>query len=79
MAYYLKGDYPSALKDFEEAMLDSDDFKNCGLYGRGQTKIKTGDTAGGKADISAAIAADARAKYKLDYPYTFCMHGILGG
>ena len=79
MAYYLKGDYPSALKDFEDTLLDRDDFKFCGMYGRGLVKIKTGDAAGGRADIAATIAADATAKYKIDYPYLFCIHGIVGG
>jgi tetratricopeptide (TPR) repeat protein len=65
-ALLLRGDANFALARFEQAAADFDAFlkqdaKNAwALYGRGMAKMKTGDTAGGTADITAAkaLAAD---------------------
>ncbi len=71
MAYQKKADYDRAIKDYEEAMLEADDFKTCGLYGRGLVKLEKGDIAGGQADINAANAADAQAKFPIQFGYFF--------
>jgi tetratricopeptide (TPR) repeat protein len=77
MAFHRKGDYDEAVEDYDAAILGPDDARPCGLYGRGLVKLKMGDIAGGKADIAAADAADAKAKYPIGYEAHFCIHGIV--
>jgi tetratricopeptide (TPR) repeat protein len=63
--FLLRGDANFALARSEQAAADFDaslrqDAKNAwALYGRGMAKMKTGDAAGGAADIKAAKALSA--------------------
>ena len=80
MAFHKKGEFDQAIKDYERAMLFPEDglanFGNCGLYGRGLVKLKTGDTEGGRRDMEAARAGDVTAKHPSRYDEFFCLHGI---
>jgi tetratricopeptide (TPR) repeat protein len=64
-AFLLRGDANFALARFEQAAADYGAFlrqnpRNAwALYGRGMAKMKTGDEAGGTADIQAAKALSA--------------------
>ena len=49
----------NAIPDYDEA-LRLQARKASSLYGRGIAKLRTGNTAGGNADIAAAKAIDAR-------------------
>jgi tetratricopeptide (TPR) repeat protein len=55
-ALYNITDYDAALAPFEAA-LKVDPRLAYALYGRGMTRLKRGDTAGGNADIAAATKA----------------------
>ena len=80
MAYHQKGEYERAIKAYNEATLVKDDgltdWKNCGLFGRGLTKVKMGD-ATGQQDMAAAEAADSKVKHPIKYEQFFCMHGLI--
>lgn len=81
MAYHQKGEYERAIEAYSEATLAADDgltgWQNCGLFGRGLTKLKLGDTAGGQDDMAAAEAADAKVKHPIRYEQFFCIHGLI--
>jgi len=57
--YFRMGDYKAAIADYD-AGLDKRPGYASSLYMRGVTKRKTGDAAGGDADIAAAKAVDPK-------------------
>jgi hypothetical protein len=59
--------YGPALADFEAA-LKIDPKSSYALYGRGMTKLKRGDTAGGNADIAAATKLQADIARQFEKP-----------
>jgi tetratricopeptide (TPR) repeat protein len=58
LIYWREGDYAHAIAD-ENDVLAVFPKRVSALYIRGLAKMRSGDAAGGKADIDAAIAADA--------------------
>lgn len=75
MANYRKNDLAEAVRDFEKASSSTEDFRTCGLFGRGLAKLKSGD-ASGRVEMNEADAIDKRAKFPLDHKLFYCMHGI---
>jgi tetratricopeptide (TPR) repeat protein len=69
LAYFRLGQFDKALADYDAALAMTKDPNHADwLYGRGVTKLKKGDTAGGNADIARAKAikadiAEEEAKY----------------
>jgi tetratricopeptide (TPR) repeat protein len=69
LAYFKLGQFDKAIADYDAALAMTNDPSHADwLYGRGMTKLKKGDTAGGKADIASAKAikadiAEEEAKY----------------
>ena len=57
LAYLKLGQWERAIADFDSA-LQLDPKLASSLYGRGFAKRKTGDLAGGNADIAAATAVE---------------------
>lgn len=68
--FFIMQEYDRAIADFDQALRYMPDFF-FSLYGRGVTKLKKGDIAGGTVDVSAAKAkkndvADLFASYCLE-------------
>jgi len=69
LAYFKLGQFDKAIADYDAALAMAKDPSQADwLYGRGVTKLKKGDTAGGNADIASAKAikadiAEEEAKY----------------
>lgn len=57
-ALLLSGKYENAIQAYD-GLSEGDPKAGDGLYGRGLTKLKKGDIAGGNADIAAAKALEA--------------------
>ena len=54
LVYLRKGDFKNAIADYDASLqLERLPWS---LYGRGVARVRTGDTAGGQADIAAATA-----------------------
>jgi tetratricopeptide (TPR) repeat protein len=53
-AYFHLGALGDAIVDYDAALKRYPDYWEA-LYGRGVVKLRKGDTAGGKADIEAAV------------------------